>query len=264
MNALFFARSMFYSIYRRLRAFKECYMAQSFTLPAVIVGVGLFAGCFSLGSSITSAVNEYKQYDRTVTVKGLAEREEMADIVIWPIQYVETANDLTALYTTIEKKNEQIKAFLINAGFKGDEITIAAPNIIDKKAQQYGGTDDIEYRYYATQTITLYSEQVALARKAMNAISKLGKDGIVFNQNQYDVPVEYIYNGLNAIKPAMIEDATKKAREVADKFASDSNSALGKIKTASQGQFSIRERDKNNPHIKVIRVVSTVQYYLTD
>ena len=78
------------------------------------------------------------------------------------------------------------------------------------------------------------------------------------------MPVEYIYNGLNAIKPAMIEDATKKAREVADKFASDSNSALGKIKTASQGQFSIRERDKNNPHIKVIRVVSTVQYYLTD
>jgi uncharacterized protein len=62
----------------------------------------------------------------------------------------------------------------------------------------------------------------------------------------------------------MVEEATTKAREVAEKFAKDSKSKLGKIKKASQGQFSINNRDKNNPHIKKIRVVSTVEYYLSD
>jgi hypothetical protein len=62
----------------------------------------------------------------------------------------------------------------------------------------------------------------------------------------------------------MIEEATKNAREVANKFAIDSHSGLGKIKKASQGQFSINDRDKNNPHIKKVRVVSTVEYYLVD
>ncbi len=61
-----------------------------------------------------------------------------------------------------------------------------------------------------------------------------------------------------------MEEATTKAREVAVKFAKDSNSKLGKIKRASQGQFTISPRDKNNPHIKKIRVVSTVEYYLSD
>ena len=67
-----------------------------------------------------------------------------------------------------------------------------------------------------------------------------------------------------SIKPAMIEEATRNAREVAEKFATDSKSRLGKIKTASQGQFSIDNRDSNTPHIKKIRVVSTVEYYLSD
>jgi hypothetical protein len=62
----------------------------------------------------------------------------------------------------------------------------------------------------------------------------------------------------------MVEEATTKARKVAEKFAKDSNSKLGKIKRATQGQFSINNRDKNNPHIKKIRVVSTIEYYLSD
>ena len=76
--------------------------------------------------------------------------------------------------------------------------------------------------------------------------------------------MDYIYTGLNSIKPSMIETATKNAREVAEKFAKDSNSTLGKIKNANQGQFIIENRDQHNPQIKKVRVVSTVEYYLTD
>lgn len=65
-------------------------------------------------------------------------------------------------------------------------------------------------------------------------------------------------------EPSMIEEATSNARAVAQKFAQDSNSKLGKIKKASQGQFEVASRDKNSDHIKNIRIVSTIEYYLAD
>jgi hypothetical protein len=98
----------------------------------------------------------------------------------------------------------------------------------------------------------------------MNGLAQLGKQGIAFTGGDYQNKTEYLFTRLNEIKPAMIQEATTKAREVALKFAQDSDSKLGKIKRASQGQFSINPRDKNNPHIKKIRVVSTVEYYLSD
>ena len=85
-----------------------------------------------------------------------------------------------------------------------------------------------------------------------------------FTGNDYQGRTEYLFTRLNDVKPEMIEEATTKAREVAEKFAQDSQSKLGKIKRASQGQFSINDRDRQNPHIKKIRVVSTVEYYLSD
>ena len=114
------------------------------------------------------------------------------------------------------------------------------------------------------QTVTVYSGRVESVRQAMNALLDLGKQGIVFTGDNYGGQTEYLFNRLNEIKPAMIEEATRNAREVAEKFAADSASQLGKIRRASQGQFSITPRDRNNPHIKRVRVVSTVEYYLSD
>ncbi len=121
-----------------------------------------------------------------------------------------------------------------------------------------------QYRYLATQTITVFSTQVDAVRQAISQIGRLGKQGIVFNQDPYYNSVVYSFTKLNDVKPDMIEEATKNAREVAEKFAKDSHSTLGKIRNASQGQFTIYERDSNTPHIKIVRVVSTVQYYLSD
>ena len=97
----------------------------------------------------------------------------------------------------------------------------------------------------------------------MSEQSELLKRGIVTGGgSQWENPVEFKYEGLNSIKPQMIEDATRNAREVAQKFAKDSGSRLGKIKTANQGTFSIENRDSNTPYIKRVRVVTSVTYYL--
>ena len=79
------------------------------------------------------------------------------------------------------------------------------------------------------------------------------------NSNKWDL--DYQYNGLPELKPAMIEEATQNARAVAQKFADDAQCSLGSIRRASQGQFSI-ENDQYQPWIKHVRVVTTVDYYL--
>lgn len=229
-----------------------------------LLGIFIAIGLTVLGFQLANAVIKVKQYERSVTVKGLSEREVMSDIVLWPIQFTAASNDLEALYNLADENSLKIKSFLVQNGVAENEITFSAPAITDKSAQQWGSNDRAEFRYTATQTVTVYSEQIEAVRAVMPKLSELGKQGIVFTSGNYDAQTEYIYTSLNDIKPEMVEEATREARVVAQKFATDSESKLGKIKRASQGQFSISERDKNNPHIKKVRVVSTVEYYLSD
>jgi hypothetical protein len=94
--------------------------------------------------------------------------------------------------------------------------------------------------------------------------SDLLKQGIAITGGDYRFSTQFLFTGLNDIKPQMIEEATKNARASAEKFAADSDSELGKIRTANQGQFTISDRDANTPYIKSVRVVTTVDYYLKD
>lgn len=239
-------------------------MTDSNKSNSFVLGICLIIGLSSLGYLLGDAAIRYKEYERNVTVKGLSEREYKADIVIWPIQFSTASNNLEAMYKSIDDSTEKIKSFLISAGVDVTAISYSSPAITDKSAQQYGNQAKPEFRYTASQTVTVYSRNIEVVRDVMERMSDLGKQGIVFTGGDYQAQIEYIFMRLNEVKPEMIEEATRKAREVAEKFSSDSRSTLGKIRSASQGQFSISARDKNNPHIKKVRVVSTVAYYLSD
>jgi hypothetical protein len=234
------------------------------TVGSAVLGICIFLGLSVLGYRIGSSALEIKQFERSVSVKGLAEREVSADIAIWPIQFTRASNDLAELYESLEKDTKLIVDFLGSNGFSSQEITLSPPAITDKLAQHYGNNSVVELRYSATRSVTLYSERIEVVRTAMNKLVDLGKQGIVFSGDNFQNRTEFLFTGLNEVKPAMVEEATRKAREVAEKFAKDSESKLGKIKRARQGQFSIEDRDKNTPYIKRVRVVSTVEYYLSD
>jgi len=231
---------------------------------ALTLALGVFLGLTALGWLIASAAIDVKEYERSVTVKGLAEEEFTADVVIWPIQFTLASNNLPSLYQDIDTNTGTIISFLTDQGIERQDITIGTPAITDKSAQQYGNQNRAEFRYTGMQTVTVYSDAIETVREVMGKLSELGKQGIVLTGNNYQSQTEYLFTRLNEVKPAMIEDATRKAREVAEKFAEDSDSRLGKIRRASQGQFSISPRDNNTPHIKKVRVVSTIEYYLSD
>lgn len=239
-------------------------MQKNNSTAALILGAFLFLGLALLGYQFGRAAIQFKEYERTVTAKGLSEREFPADRVIWPIRFTILGNELSPLYDAVESGNARIRSFLEQKGINGGEITVSPPAITDKLAAQYSGGSRAEFRYTAVQTVTVYSKDVQRVRSIMGSLSELGKAGLAFTGGEYQNQTEYLFTRLNEVKPAMIEEATRKAREVAMKFAADSDSRLGKIRRASQGQFSITPRDRNNPHIKKVRVVSTVEYYLAD
>ncbi len=239
-------------------------MQKNSTSSAFISGIFLFLGLVTLGYLLGQAAIRFKEYERTVTVKGLSEREYKADIVIWPIEFTSAGNNLESLYNVVETNTAEIQDFLKSNGISADEVSFSSPIITDKSAQQYGNNARAEFRYTALQNVTVYSKNVDAVRAVMSQLSRLGKKGIAFTGGNYESQTEYLFTRLNEVKPDMIEEATRKAREVARKFAADSQSTLGKIKKAYQGQFSITPRDRNNPHIKKVRVVTTVEYYLSD
>ena len=233
--------------------------SNSFTVAAAVLAVGLLG----LGLILKSAAIDVKNMERTVTVKGLAEIEVAADTVIWPLQFSDADNDLEKLVARIEQKNDAVIAFLKLHGFDDDEISRGAQSIVDKQAREYGGENQ-QFRYIARASVTVYSSQPDKVKNALAKVGQLAKQGIAIVQDSYDTRIEYLFTGLNDVKPAMVQEATEKAREVAIKFAKDSQSKLGKIKTARQGQFSISDRDSNTPQLKKVRVVTSVEYYLSD
>ena len=224
-------------------------------------GLFIMVGLVVLGMMFPRAVEKYRSYDRTVNVKGLCEKEVKADKVIWPVVYKVVANDIQSIYDQTDRGNETIVDFLKAGGIDVSEITVSVPQISDKFANEYGNNDRA-YRYIATNVITVYTDKVDDVLSLMSKQSDLLKKGIVTGGNNWENPVEFKYEGLNEIKPAMIEEATMNAREAAEKFAKDSDSRLGKIKTANQGTFTIENRDSNTPYIKKVRVVTSVTYYL--
>lgn len=229
-------------------------------LAGLFIAIGLFFGGYQINRGMTNM----KASERVITVKGLSEREFPADKVTWPIIVKEAGNDLVELYNKIEKNNQKIISFLVSNGITESEISVSPADIIDYQTERYASRDII-FRYNGTSIITVSSKRIDEVRVLIPRINELLREGITISANrEYENPIIYEFTQLNEVKPQMIEEATRNARTSAEKFASDSQSKLGKIKTANQGQFSIADRDVNTPHIKTVRVVTTINYFLKD
>lgn len=228
-------------------------------IPALLIALGLLA----IGLGIRSGFRSMSSAQRTVSVRGLSEREVKADKVTWPIVYQIQGNILPDLYDQTSTTNDKILAFLHNAGITDSEISINAPEAYDRASNNYSD-NNYKFRYNISEVIVVTSSQVDKVDELIRQQGQLLKEGIALSANDYNYPIQYEFTGLNDIKPQMIAEATKNAREAAQKFADDSESKLGKIQTANQGQFSIENRDQFTPSIKNVRVVTTLTYFLED
>lgn len=230
-------------------------------LKILLLSIAIIIAGYFIGNTHKNAL----EYKRSVTVKGLSEREVNADLAVWPINISLAGNDLSILKNKIESQKNQVNQFFKDQGFNEDELTMGTTNINDAKADRYGGNPNMmAYRYFAKTEFTVRTKDIKKLQKALETSLDLIAKGIILESKNAWRPIEYSFSGLNDLKPVMIEEATKNARQVAEKFAKDSNSEVGKIMDAQQGLFSIFDRDQNTPFIKTVRVVSTLEYQLKD
>lgn len=230
---------------------------KSWKTEAFIIALAIFFGGRFIGKGISS----FTDSTRTIEVRGLAEREVNADHATWNIVFTIPGENLQQIYSTAKNNEKNILDFLKEYNIKEKDIYQNPPTVYDKNSDRYAGNDKGP-RYTLSKSITVSTDEVNAVREAVQNQGKLLELGIIINTSPYNV--EYAFTGLNSIKPSMIEEATKGAREAAEKFAKDSESEIGKIKNARQGQFSIEDRDSNTPYIKKVRVVTYVNYYLKD
>lgn len=234
-------------------------MDKSKIIAAALIALGLLA----LGLCIKGGVDNFSNRGRQVTVRGLSERLVDADLVTWPIVTKELGNDLTSIYNRIQSTNQCISKFLKDNGLDESDFAINPPKVEDREAQSYNN-ERVAQRYLVTNVIVVSSPKVDLVRTLIDKQPELMREGIAVVAGDYQYLTDYQFTGLNDIKPEMITEATKNARDAAQRLAADSQSDLGKIVTASQGQFSIDDRDQYTPYKKTVRVVTSITYELNN
>ncbi|MCI1209715.1 MAG: SIMPL domain-containing protein [Treponema sp.] len=229
-------------------------------LPVVIIAA---AAVIAAAVIISSGFKTIAKPDRTVSVRGLAEREVDADMAVWPLTFSLGGNDLAVLQQQLVDKTAIAANYLEKHGLTSADYTVNAPAITDTSVNLYMDKDKIKFTYIAKQVLLVRSSHVSAVKEAQADSLDLAGRGIAVTQD-YDSKVQYEFTGLNDIKPDMIAEATKNARLAAEQFARDSGSNVGKIKTASQGLFSITDAAAGLEEKKKVRVVTTVVYLLND
>lgn len=233
-------------------------------LAALLIAIGLVLAGWFVGQGFEAGRNQ-----RTVTVKGLAERDVKADLALWPIKFVETGDQLGDVQAKIQHDDATVTAFLAQHKLGADAIAFRTLDVTDRAAQAYGN-NQYPTRFIIAGTIMVRTPAVDAVAAAAQATGELIDGGVVLGgeNSGNDNGPSYLFNGLNALKPPMIAEATKNARAAAEQFARDSGSRLGGIRDANQGVFEILARDKapmlqqEHQVNKTVRVVATLDYAL--
>ena len=224
-------------------------------LAAGIIAGGLVAGGFLLGDGLV----RMKAAERSVTVRGLAEREVTADLATWTLSLAATATNLQTAQASTDRDAKALRAFFADLGFPESALTPAGVNVSNY-------TDDGTVFYTVRQRIVLRTKDIDRAQRAVRSQADLVRKGVVLEDGS---GISYTFTELNAIKPAMVAEATRDARAAAEQFAKDSGADVGGIRKATQGYFSIDARDGEaggwgigDTPFKKVRVVTTVDFAL--
>jgi hypothetical protein len=199
----------------------------------------------------------------------MSEREVEADLALWPLQIVTAHNDLASAQAEMDRRVARTLAFLSENDLTQDQVAIQSFKVTDAQANQYGG-GPTPNRFIITQTLMVRSEEPRVVQAASQRVGELVQAGVVLTSGQEYGPggPTFLFTRLNDLKPEMLAQATARARDAAEEFASASGSRVGKIRRANQGVFQILPRDavmgqqEQNQLFKIVRVVSTIEYLL--
>jgi uncharacterized protein len=235
-------------------------------IAGAMIGLGVAAGGYLAGESLVKSRLGY----RVVTVKGLSEREVVANLGFWPIRFVTTGSTLEDARAKLEISEKAVKAFLTGNGFSEQDMQVQNIQVEDRIAGYNAQGTPEDSRFVLTEDLLVRSADVDKLQASARMISDLLKSGVVFSADAYNAGPSFIFTGVNELKGEMLTEATKRAKEAADKFAIESGAKVGDIQSANQGIIEITpaiEIPNDRPEKQVnkkVRVVTTITYFLKD
>jgi len=228
----------------------------------LVLGLSLVLGLTIFGVQIGRAVRTGREFDRYLTVRGLSEREVKATLAIWPIRFSVAAEELGPLKSMMETNRDLVLSYLKEMGIDAKEITQGLPEVSDRQDERIQADRPSLARYRGVVTLVVRSPNVDVVKKAIQGADALLERGVTLTDTESNNRIEFLFNAVNDVKPDMIREATANARASAEKFAEDSKSKVGRIRKAVQGVVEIEDLDAASPERKVLRVVTTVDFFL--
>ncbi|MEC9368509.1 MAG: SIMPL domain-containing protein [Pseudomonadota bacterium] len=242
-------------------------MQYRYLLPsALILAIGMAAAGWLAGRGLV----ESRLGHRTVLVKGFSERVVKADLGFWPIRFTVSGPTLEEARRRLDAAEGAVEGYLEKHGFKAGDREIQNIQVEDRKSGYNSNNVDEESRFVLTEDMIVRSGDVDGLAKAARNIGDLIRAGVVLTSDQYNSGPSFVFTKLNELKPEMLTEATKRARDSAEQFARESGSKVGAIFDANQGLFTIgpaieipNERGDKQVE-KLVRVVTTITYFLRD
>lgn len=228
-------------------------------IPALIIALGIAMS----GYFISNGIKFFRNFERSVEVKGLSEKNVKSDLASWNISFNLSGDNLKDMYKQVNTQQQTITDFLVKNGFNKADIQLGTITVNDNWANQYGSPNAKLSHYQITNNVNVSTTNVDLLENVSQHAGELVDSGVIISNNN----ISYFYNDLNSIKAQMLDEATKNAKVAAKTFAQNSQSQLGKIQSASQGVFTISSPDGSitgdtTSINKKVRVVTSVKFFL--
>lgn len=237
-------------------------MTDARLIPAAVFGGLLAAGLIGGGALIGQGVVNARVGDRSVSVRGLAERDVKADLAVLPLRFTASGEVLSEVQGRIDGDLEIVRRFLTAQGYPVEAVSLGRLEVADRRSREYASQDNGP-RFILAQTVIVRTNDVDRVQATTRALNDLVRQGVVLQD--FSGPT-YVFTKLNDVRPAMIAEATAAARTGAEQFAEDSGAPLGPIRQATQGSFQILARDEIGDETqspdKKVRVVTTISYRL--
>ena len=231
-------------------------------IPALLIAAGIALAGFFIGKTLFNA----KVGINTAEAKGLSERRVIADSASWSISFSvsgKSRQDVPALYQQAETNQKAISKILTDGGLDEKEIEFG---IIDYSVRDFRDDDNqlVDQNHTLTSSVRVETDKVALIKKLRTSVNQLVAQGMDITNRA----PSYRFTGLNNIKPDMLKEAARNARIAATEFAENAGAKVGRIRHARQGAFIIVDVGQNHGDTrsleKDVRVVTTIEFYLTD
>ncbi|MES2626456.1 MAG: SIMPL domain-containing protein [Pseudomonadota bacterium] len=239
-------------------------MNTSYLPAALVLALGVAVGGWFVADGLVTS----REPLRTVVVKGLAERAVRADLGFWPVRFVATGSDLEQARAKLEQSETLVRTFMQDKGFTDANLQVQNITVEDRLAGFYSGQTSAEVRYVLTEEMLVRSEDVTALAAAAQSVADLLRVGVVFTSDAWSAGPSFIFTGINDLKTEMLAEATTRAREAAQQFATESHATVGNIQSANQGVFEVLpavEIPNDRPEKQIdkrVRVVTTITYFL--